>query len=173
MSGELGSKVASWGLSSIAIDCPSDFGNPFIYQSQGHWRDVPQSPISHPMHPMVHCDGMDTWDWGIGHGTLCGTSQVIPSHPMGLIGIAATVPGTFGISNVPMDICWQSWKCGPLISSRTISGNMHLLITRHYSWWNCSYNLHTHSDNFTCHTFTWTNWSQACRLAGLHTVLLP
>ena len=50
---------------------------------------------------------------------LCGTSQVIPSHPMGLIGIAATVPGTFGIPNVPMDICWQCWTCGPFISSRT------------------------------------------------------
>ena len=32
-------------------------------------------------------------------------------HPMGLIGIAATVPGTFGIPNVPTDICWQYRKC--------------------------------------------------------------
>ena len=35
--------------------------------------------------------------------------QVISSHPMGLIGIAATVPGTFGIPNVPMDFCSQCW----------------------------------------------------------------
>ena len=64
-----------------------------------------------PLHPMAHCDRTDTWDSGIGHGTLCGTSQVIPSHPMGLIGIAATVPGTFGIPNVLMDICGQCWIC--------------------------------------------------------------
>ena len=25
---------------------------------------------------------------------LCGTSQIFPSHPMGLIGFAARVPGT-------------------------------------------------------------------------------
>ena len=37
--------------------------------------------------------------------------QVISSHPMGLIGIAATVLGTFGIPNVPMDICGQCWIC--------------------------------------------------------------
>ena len=62
-----------------------------------------------PSHPMAHCDGMDTWDSGIGHGTLWDILCKL-SHPMGLIGIAATVPGIFGIPNVPMDISEQCWS---------------------------------------------------------------
>ena len=118
---------------------PRNFGTPFTYQSQGHWRDVqkgpclwlntrspsrpsvctmgwnrrawhvPQSPVSHPIPWYIETGqtlGIEGWDMG-----LCGTSQVIPSHPMRLIGIAATVPGTFGIPNVPIDICWQCWTC--------------------------------------------------------------
>ena len=131
MSGELGSKVVSWELSHIAIECPRDFETPFTYQ--GTLKGCPKKshvydsiPGVHlvlvyvlwdgteslacpteccvPSHPMVHWDRTDTWDWGIGHGTLWD----IPSYPItshGLIGIAATVPGTFGIPNVPMDIC--------------------------------------------------------------------
>ena len=108
----------------------------FMYQRQRHWRDVHTAytythvyDASNPgVHPITVYHGM-WWDsvacptewrvqfhtvvlgiWGkdMGH---CGTSQVIPSHPMRLIGIAATVPGTFGIPNVPMDICGQCWIC--------------------------------------------------------------
>ena len=81
---------------------------------------------------VYHSDGMGhgtLWDMShcpiTSHGTLgrdehlglimgfYGTSQVIPSHPMGLIGIAATVPGTFGIPNVPMDIVGNAAHAGP------------------------------------------------------------
>ena len=57
---------------------------------------------------------------------------VIPSHPMGLICIAFTVPGTFGISYVSMDICWKCWTCGPFISSSRKPGHirMYILFTR-------------------------------------------
>ena len=58
--------------------------------------------------------------------------EVISSHPMGLISIADTVPGTFGIPNVPMDICWQCWPwaCVPFLSSRTKPGHIYILYTR-------------------------------------------
>ena len=98
---------------------------------------------------------------------FCGTSQVIPSHPMRLIGIAATVPGTFGIPNVPMDICWQCWTCRPYISSRTKPALDSLFIMEfHYNFTYkfCHLNLsHFHELN---------DYMQACRLAG-YTVLFP
>ena len=89
--------------------CPhslvSDASNPGVHPItvyHGMWWDSVACPTECrvPFHPMV----LGIWGMDMGH---CGTSQVIPSHPMGLIGIAATVPGTFGIPNVPMDICWQ------------------------------------------------------------------
>ena len=72
---------------------------------------------------------------------------------MGLTGIAATVPETFGIPNVPMDICWQCWTCGPYISSRTKPALDSLVITEfHYnfSYKFCQLNPLTPNDTFIC-----------------------
>ena len=82
-----------------------------------------------------------------------GTSQVIPSHSMGLTGIAATVPETFGIPNIPMDICWQCWTCGPLISLRTkpVHGSL-FIMEFHYNFTYkfCQLNPLTPNDTLIC-----------------------
>ena len=135
---------------------------------------------------VYHSDGMGhgtLWDMShcpiASHGTLgrdghlglimglFGTSQVIPSHPMGLIGIASTVPGTFGIPNVPMDIVGNAEHVGP---SYLQGLNLHIytyftqdslfMMEFRYNFTYKFYQLNL------SHFHELNDYMQACRLAG-------